>query len=933
VEGNRSKSRCHARELRKLVLIAPETMSQECPAFANTEMEQGVVYQLLGELDKAKHHFHTAYAALQVDETLPASRNGSIRRFLIIDALADLHNTVSDYRQANLHHAVGLSLARRILPYDSFSVGHRFLAEALQNTATQLWLLGETESAAALYREAMLMCERLYPEADYPRGHRKMMSAYSAWGTVLEFDGDYDGAATYFSKAHRIALAQFPESEYPHGHDELASIWRNLGRLERARGHWDDALAHFRKALSSYRERYAASFPEGHSLIAFTLSELGRTYHAAEDYGQAEEHLRSSLAMRRRLFTTVEFPNGHPYLATALRDMGSLLHDSARYDEAFLLFMESARMEQAVAESFVGGGSEALLLNLAARKFQSLDFLLNTWSHTTRPAADAYQYVWRRRGFVPRLIAARRRALNRYESTVDQADKETYLDVRRRLSHALLVSASQDVERYKTRLETLYELNARKEDLETRMSHQLLPVDEQVPRRDATPGELSQKLPENAVLVDYVRYHERVEQPGSVAPPSERDARLLAFVLVRDRPVVAVPLGDAEHVAGLAKRWREAIRDGRNSKEGEKLRQLVWDPVSREFPKDTQSVYIAPDDALSLIPWNALPLADHSKLLIEQYAIATVPHGVFLCEALRRETDVKVQGDVPRNKVLAVGNLDYGRRSKEQDDRAAGLKQVLWRRLPGSGKELKAVATAAGRKECVQLTGTRATTDAMVQLLPTCRWAHFATHGFFVDHSLRHSLNLAADLNDGQVLSLNQSRTGLLRRNPFMRSGLALSGANELGKLDEFGVPREMTGILTAESIATVDCTGLQLVVLSACESGRGDVVHGDGVFGIQTAFHVAGARNVIASLWKIDDRATADLMNVFYRLLWQKNMTPLAALRQAQLESLRQWRKSDQQTRGPDLGQITPLPTGGGHTPSSSPPNWAGFMLSGPGF
>ncbi|MFO7901277.1 MAG: CHAT domain-containing tetratricopeptide repeat protein [Pirellulaceae bacterium] len=833
------------------------------------------------------------------------------------------------YWKAIRHFSTSLSHAQEVHRSLSLSDRHPMVWLATHYTATQLWLLGETESAAALYREAMLMCERIYPAADYPRGHRRMMSAYSAWGTVLEFDGDYDGASTYYSKAHRIARAQFPEAEYPHGHDELASMWRSLGRLERARGHWDEALDYFRKALSSYRERYAGSFPEGHSLIAFTLSELGRTYHAAEDYGEAEEYLRRSLAMRRRLFATMDFPNGHPNLATALRDLGGLLHDSARYDEAFLLFMESARMEQAVAESFVGGGSEALLLNLAARKFNSLDFLLNTWCHTTRPAEDVYQYVWRRRGFVPRLIATRRRALNRYESAVDQVDKETYLDVRRRLSRALLVSASQDVERYKTRLETLYELNARKEELETQLSHQLLPVDGQVPPRDASPKELLQELPENAVLVDYVRYHERVEQPGSVGPPSEQDARLLAFVLVPGHPVVAVPLGNAEPVALLAKRWREAIREGRNSEEGEELRQLVWDPVSCKFPKDIQSVYIAPDDALSFIPWNALPLADHSRLLIEQYAVATVPHGLFLCESLRRETDANVQGD----KVLSVGDLDYGQRSKDEDHRAAGLKQVLWRRLPGSDKELKGVATAAGNKRCVRLTGMRATTDTVIKLLPTCRWAHFATHGFFVDHSLRHSLNLAARLKDGQVLSLNQSRTALLRRNPFVRSGLALSGANRLGKLDEFGVPREMTGILTAETIATIDCSGLQLAVLSACESGRGDVVHGDGVFGIQTAFHVAGARNVIASLWKIDDRATADLMSVFYRNLWEQDMTPLAALRAAQLKSLRQWRKSRQGTRGPDLGKSVPLPKGGVELPPSTIRDWAGFMLSGPGF
>ena len=182
----------------------------------------------------------------------------------------------------------------------------------------------------------------------------------------------------------------------------------------------------------------------------------------------------------------------------------------------------------------------------------------------------------------------------------------------------------------------------------------------------------------------------------------------------------------------------------------------------------------------------------------------------------------------------------------------------------------------------------------------------------------------------------NQSRTSALRRSPFVRSGLALSGANILGSVNESGIPRELTGILTAERIAAVDCDALELVVLSACESGRGDVVHGDGVFGIQTAFHVAGARNVIASLWKIDDQATADLMGAFYRLLWAEERTPLAALRGAQLEMLRRSRDSDHQTRGPVLSGTVPLPRVTVNRKRSPAPNarhWAGFILSGPGF
>src|SRR6185295_16824858 len=111
-------------------------------------------------------------------------------------------------------------------------------------------------------------------------------------------------------------------------------------------------------------------------------------------------------------------------------------------------------------------------------------------------------------------------------------------------------------------------------------------------------------------------------------------------------------------------------------------------------------------------------------------------------------------------------------------------------------------------------------------------------------------------------------------------TGLVLSGANN---------PKTPgRGIVTGESLIDLDLSGLELAVLSACETGLGDVAGGEGTFGLQRAFHLAGTRNVVASLWKVPDRPTAALMALFYRNLWEKDLTPVEALRQAQLELYR---------------------------------------------
>jgi CHAT domain-containing protein len=135
----------------------------------------------------------------------------------------------------------------------------------------------------------------------------------------------------------------------------------------------------------------------------------------------------------------------------------------------------------------------------------------------------------------------------------------------------------------------------------------------------------------------------------------------------------------------------------------------------------------------------------------------------------------------------------------------------------------------------------------------------------------------------------------------------------------------------------------MELAVLSACDTGlgeRGDVGGGEGVYGLQRAFHLAGCRNVVASLWKVDDDATAALMGVFYRRLWVDKLEPLQALREAQLYV---YRHPEQipvlaKRRGIDFTEVDlPKETGTGepaakgakHAPARL---WAAFVLSGQG-
>ena len=157
--------------------------------------------------------------------------------------------------------------------------------------------------------------------------------------------------------------------------------------------------------------------------------------------------------------------------------------------------------------------------------------------------------------------------------------------------------------------------------------------------------------------------------------------------------------------------------------------------------------------------------------------------------------------------------------------------------------------------------------DALEQKVKACRSPsilHFATHGYFLPEELDVAQTGAESKTLSQRFAIGRiSAAG----NPLLRSGLALAGANTW--LEGGMLPAEaQDGLLTAEDVTGLDLLGTELVVLSACETGLGDIRVGEGVLGLRRAFVLAGARTLVMSLWKVTDEQTADLMKEFYRRL-----------------------------------------------------------------
>lgn len=310
----------------------------------------------------------------------------------------------------------------------------------------------------------------------------------------------------------------------------------------------------------------------------------------------------------------------------------------------------------------------------------------------------------------------------------------------------------------------------------------------------------------------------------------------------------------------------------------QQLHQLLIEPIAEFLPTDPNArVTFIPQGFLFLVPFAALQDAN-GKYLIEKHTITIAPS----IQVLDLSRQAK-QALTPTGNSLIVGNPIMPTIPAEPPQQLASL--------PGSEREAIAIASILNTQP---LTGTNATKSAILQQINNAQIIHLATHGL---------LDIDANLNEfGEpTIPVQTARES----NVFITPGSVIVGPNVIigGVRAELSLAREKVvqvaipgaialapsgndnGFLTAKEIATMKLNA-ELVVLSACDTGRGRVT-GDGIIGLSRAFIAAGVPSVIVSLWAVPDAPTANLMTLFYQNLQQKQ-DKAGALRQAMLATMK---------------------------------------------
>jgi CHAT domain-containing protein len=501
--------------------------------------------------------------------------------------------------------------------------------------------------------------------------------------------------------------------------------------------------------------------------------------------------------------------------------------------------------------------------------------------------AERYTHIVSTKGETAKLQQAER-AL--YERPEFQQILERVRDVRRRLK-TIAYDLPRDPKEHVKWREQLFVVADEKESRERELAIQARPY---LPEgRDIDASFVQARLPADTVLLDFVYYTE-LGPPKNGRGRLSRTRKLAVFVVQRDRDVQFISLGPSDVIERSIDVWLESLRSQQpnpssTAEQAREVAKLLWEPV-RSAVGDKRMVLIAPDGPICFVPFAALPGQLPGTWLIEDVTIGYVPSVRQWLDLLDRRDEAHIDG------LLAVGDVDYRRKSFAENGRvilsmrAFNPADAEWEDLPATRAEAEQIcsllesstpALTAGPARTRLLTGEEPTIETLqAALSERWRYFHFAGHGLFAD--------LQTDWGNRELTSVNSEDSNILvsdeaivfGRAPQLLSGLVLTTAKDSQNPSD--------AILTAEEVGGFDLRGTEMVVLSACETGLGNTIGGEGVLGLQRAFLNAGARSTVTSLWKVNDAATSVLMERFYARLWKDRLPKWEALRQAQLDVLR---------------------------------------------
>ena len=921
--------------------ILKQALGEQHPTVAQSANHLARLHLEMGEVAAAETLFQEA---LSTTQQILGENHAEFG--MALNNLAELYRATGRYSESE-------PLYRRSLEILTAAVGdrHPYIATVCSNRGALCQLTGDLVKAESLHRRAREVRRRVFGEVhpEYAVSLANLATLYAAWGDFARAMPLSDAALTIFENSfgnehpsyavglnnhamlyqvmgdrakavalHRqvLAIRKLVPGEH---HPDYAISLNNLGELYRSMREFGNAEPLLRDSLDTLRE----SLGTNHAHTASVCSNLSLLYQDMGAYGRAETLCEQAREIRETVVGREHplYPNSLHNAAELHREKGDYRRAQSLYREAIeittkalgaghlqhathrnrlgMLFLRMGNYRQAdtqMRQALAIGRRHLELASVVQSERQQLAMV-----RQLRHFWDGYFSLVVESGIFGesayRELLAWKGSITRRQRMVRSVGKDPRLQplfaqLQRVASQlASLAYATPNPGQQAPWHETIRKLSDEKERLQRELFAQSR--DFRQATRQPSLEDIFDILPPNVSVVDFLEYRRTRGEKEAAGEPFEQ--HLLAFVL-RDRRVFGpFALGPVDVIDQAIDTWRRDYGQSKETREaGQFLRERIWDPLVPRI-QDAKTILVSPDGVTSRLPLGALPGGNRNRFLLEEWPVAVVPTLAELPDLLADVSDMEpVEGN-----MLLVGGIDYD--TSDDADGSNAMTDHQRRRVMRRGDRLQFLPLDGTKGELASieesyrdnfgsggittLQAARASEDAVRREAPRHRYLHVATHGFFAPPEVRSAL--ARDLYSGATMRVGYRWESLVGYHPNLLSGLALSGANNPR-------PRDDDGILTAEEVSAMDLSGVELAVLSACETGLGQVAGGEGLLGLQRAFQVAGVRTIVASLWKVPDAATRDLMERFYENLWTQEMDTLSALREAQL-----WMLNERGTNG----------------------------------
>jgi CHAT domain-containing protein/Tfp pilus assembly protein PilF len=787
------------------------------------------IHFVQGDYPEARRRYERALA---INEQ--ASGPDHPQTAVCLNNLARFLTETGDYRAAEPLFTRALRIIEKVFRQDSAET-----ATALNNLAILYNLTGANAKARPLFMRALEINEKVYGP-----NHAMTLKALENVVVFLVKIGDYATARPLLERAIERTRDAKLENVL-----DTAKWFENVFAIAVDAGDAAGAAyaEPFEQQLLALKEKLLG---REHPEVALSLNSLATYYRNTDQHSRAAPLYQRAIAIRDQALG-----RDHPDTSVMLRNFAALYQADGAYDKTQELMERAQLIDEINTVRFLLSGAEGRKRDYLEGRYTAVEaeveFSLVAPGRAAKELGitGVLQYKGRALDAMAGIVTLLRRS----GDPKDQALFDELVAVAQQLSTLTFRGPGNlSAQAHRERLDGLAREQERLEgELSARSAvfrQALAPV---------TLEGVRQGLPADTALVEWFRYQPfdpkaKDEKPRWGAP------RYVAYVLRRDGEPAVFDLGAAQDIDKLVVDFRAALSDPARTSYKEAAQELFGKLIKplQSSLSGINRLLLSPDGELNLVPFAAL-MDEHGEYVAQGFELTYLTSGRDLLSLAAQEP--------ARSRPVVMADPDYGQSTSGPPRDMGSYRSID---LDRSGLAFKPLDGTADEAKAL-LTGANATEEKLKGLHGP-RILHVATHGFF----LSDQQVAAAAL---QPVSFGAEAPPLpLGENPLLRSGLALAGANtrRSGESDD--------GILTAAEAAQLDLRGTQLVVLSACETGLGQVQQGEGVYGLRRALVLAGAQAQLVSLWRVADDQTQALMVDYYERLL-KGAGRSAALREAQ--------------------------------------------------